>query len=78
MDLTIVKKHSSRNLVFSAMLWSCLGGLEIGRGIQQLLSQKWLYNWIVSFLIGAAFLGFGIFWAVLLLRRIDSTSTVHQ
>ena len=69
MDLSIVNKHTPRNLALSAVSFSCFGGIKIGWGIQQLIAAKFQYSWIESFLTGSAFLGFGIFWVVLLVRR---------
>jgi hypothetical protein len=74
MDLSVMDKHSSRRLAFSAVFWSCLGGIEIGQGIQQILARALNYPWIVPFLMGFAFLAYGIFWAVMLVRRIGSTT----
>jgi len=74
MDLSIVNRHSYRRLVIAAVVWSCLGGIEIGRGIQEVLSRALNYPWIVPFLMGSAFLAYGIFWAVMLVRRVGSTT----
>jgi hypothetical protein len=74
-DLSIVNTHSHRRLAFSAVFWSCLGGVELGRAVQQLMVSRWIsrwqYDWPISFLMGSAFLAYGIFWAVMLLRRVD-------
>jgi hypothetical protein len=69
MDLSAVNKHSARTLAFGAVSWSCLAGFELERGIDQLIRHKWQYDWISSFLLGSAFLAYGIFWSVQLLRR---------
>jgi len=69
MDLSSVNKHTPRNLAISAVFFSCFGGMKIGWGIQQLAAARFQYAWIESFLVGSAFLCFGIFWAVLLVRR---------
>ena len=74
MDLSIVNRHCPRNLAISAVLWSCLGGFELGRGLQLFLSAKWDYRWIAQFLSGPVFLAFGIFWAVMLVRRVGAAS----
>jgi len=68
--------------VISAVFWSCLGGIELGRGITKVLLDRLQYDWITPLLMGWAFLGFGILWAVTLLRRLrlqgDSKATdVH-
>ena len=74
-DLGIVKKHSSRNLALLAISFSCAGGVELGRGIQELIASRWLYQWTTSFLIGSVFLACGIFWSVMLVRRTNSNTT---
>jgi hypothetical protein len=74
MDLSVIGKHSSRRLVFNAVFWSCLGGIEVGRGIQQILSHALNYPWIVPFLMGSTFLAYGIFWAMMLVRRTGSAA----
>lgn len=77
MDLSTVSKHSSQGVAFSAAFFSCMGGIEIGRGLNQLQAARFQYDWIGSFLVGAAFLGFGIFWAVILVRRARSAEVVR-
>jgi len=72
MDLSIVSKHSSRDLAISTVFWSCLGGAEIGIGIQQTLANFHSFRWVNFLLFGAACLAFGIFWAVMLLRRVKA------
>ena len=67
-DLSVVKKHSPRNLTISSVAWSCIGGVELGRGVQQLMGSHSQFGWTVSFLFGTVFLAYGIFWAVMLLR----------
>ena len=69
MDLSSVNKHNPRRLAISAVFFSCFGGMKIGWGIQQLATARFQYSWIESLLTGSAFLCFGIFWAVLLVRR---------
>jgi uncharacterized membrane protein SpoIIM required for sporulation len=56
-------------LAVSAIFFSCFGGMKLGWGIQQFAAAKFQYSWIESFLTGSAFLGFGIFCVVLLVRR---------
>jgi hypothetical protein len=70
MDLSIVSKHSSRNLATSTICWSCLGGVDIGIGILQTLTDYHSFRWVTWLLFGVASLAFGIFWAVMLLRRV--------
>jgi TM2 domain-containing membrane protein YozV len=69
-DLSVVKKHSPRNLAFSSVFWSGMGGFCLGRGVQELLQSQ--YDWTVSLLFGIAFLAYGIFWAVMLVRRVGT------
>jgi len=71
-DFGIVNKHSSRILAASTVFWSCLGGVEIGFGIQEALTDHHSFRWVNSFLFGATCLAFGAFWAVMLLRRVKS------
>ena len=74
MDLSVVNRHSPRNLAISAVFWSCFGGFELGWGIQEFLSARWQYKWIHQFLFGPVCLAFGIFWAVMLVRRVNAVS----
>jgi hypothetical protein len=74
MDLGIVSKQPTRNLAIVTVSWSCLGGVEIGNGIQQTLTNYHSIRWMNSFLFGAACVAFGIFSAVTLLRRAKSWS----
>ena len=73
MDLGRVKKKASpASLATTTVFFSSFGGLKIGWGIQQLVTARLEYRWIESFLTGLAFLYFGIFWAVLLVKRTKS------
>ena len=72
MDIGTVNRRSSRDLAIGSVLFSCMGGVELGRGIQGLVFTKLLYPWTVEFLFGTAFLAYGIFWAVMLVRRASS------
>lgn len=74
MDLGSVNKRSPRDLAIGAVVFSCMGGFELGRGIQGLVFTKLLYVWTAEFLFGTAFLAYGIFWAVMLLRRVGSVT----
>jgi len=75
MDLSIINKHSSRSLAFSVVFWSCLGGLWLGMGIDELIDARLQYHWIWSLMFGAAVLAMGIFYAVMLLRRTTPSSS---
>jgi len=70
MDLTIVNKHSTRSLAISTVFWSWLGGVELGRGILELKLKYDQFTWFVPFLFGSVFLAIGIFYVVMLVRRI--------
>jgi succinate-acetate transporter protein len=74
MDLNRFDKHSPRSLAIGAVLFSCFGGIEVGWGIRDLVHSKWQYNWTGEMLVGAAFLAYGVFWVVLLVRRAGSGS----
>ena len=69
MDLSIANKKSSRNLAISSVFFSTVGGMQIGWGIQQVIHARPQYSWINSFLFGLCFLGVGILWSVMLVRR---------
>jgi hypothetical protein len=69
-----VNKHSPQVLAFNAVFFSCFGGIEIGLGVHKLLTAKLEYAWIGSFLIGSAFVLYGVFWAVMLVRRKDANT----
>jgi len=75
-DLSIITKHSHRSLAVGTVFWSCLGGVELSRGVQQLMISRWQYDWPVSFLMGSAFLTYGIFWAAMLARRAGKS--IHE
>ena len=72
--LSVVNKHSSRTLGISAVFFSCLGGIELGRGIEEFIFNKGGFTWVTSFLFGPAFLAYGIFWIVMLVRRTRSST----
>ncbi|MGA8408570.1 MAG: hypothetical protein WB680_15450 [Candidatus Acidiferrales bacterium] len=69
-----LNKHSPRFLVASAVFCSTFGGVEIGWGIQELITTRVKYDWIGSILFGVAFVCYGIFWAVMLVRRVNSAT----
>jgi len=75
MDLTVVNRHSARMLAFAAVSWSCLGGFELGRGVQEVIKNYGRFDWVKSFMFGSAFLAFGIFWVVRLVRRAGASGT---
>ncbi|MFZ1972055.1 MAG: hypothetical protein WAU89_04370 [Candidatus Acidiferrales bacterium] len=61
MNLARINKNSSKSLGFSAVLFSCFGGIEFGFGIRQLVTARVRFDWIGSLLLGSAFLLYGIF-----------------
>ena len=74
-DLSSVNKHSSATLLWSAVLFCCLGGIWLGEGIQELAREKSTYNWIVSFFFGVVFVAYGVFWAAMLKHRLTHDTT---
>jgi hypothetical protein len=72
MDLTRMNKHSAHVLATSAVTWSCLAGFELGWGMQGAITNYKRYAWIHSFLFGSVALALGIFWVVLLVRRMGT------
>jgi hypothetical protein len=68
MDRSSVNKYSSRNLAIFSVVFSAAGGMDIGWGIQQILHLKLQFSWI-DVLYGSAGLCFGVFCAVMLVRR---------
>jgi hypothetical protein len=72
MNLAPMNKNSSKTVALNAVLFSCFGGIEIGFGIHQLMIARVRFDWIGSLLFGSAFVLYGIFWAVMLVRRADS------
>jgi len=75
MDLTAVSKWSASGLAILTVFWCCVGGIHIGQGIQRMIHSYSSYNWVVDFLSGSALLGMGIFWAVMLVRRVKTTTS---
>jgi len=69
MDPSSVKKNSAQVMAMMAVTFSCTGGMQIGLCIHQLIASRSQYNWIGTLLIGSAFICYGIFWAVMLVRR---------
>jgi hypothetical protein len=74
MDLSSVNKHSPARLLSMAVFWSCIGGVWLGEGIQQFLRERFSYSWASYVLLGSVSVAFGIFWAVMLMRRIGHAS----
>ena len=76
-----MSKHSPRSLAFGAVYFSCFGGIGLGWGIQQLIHTRGEYEWTASLLIGSAFVLWGIYWAVMLVRYVStseaSSSSLH-
>jgi hypothetical protein len=78
MDLSSVNKRSTRSLVFTAIFcWFC-GGYYLADGIHRLVRDRLAYKWPGSFLFCLAWLGVGIFYTVMLLRRIPSGSSASH
>ena len=72
MNLARMNKNSSKTFAPNAVLFSCFGGIELGFGIHQLMVARVHFDWIGSLLFGSAFVLYGIFSAVMLVRRADS------
>jgi hypothetical protein len=70
-----VKRHSPRTLGFSAVSWACIGGIWLGHGIEQLIHRRSEYDWTTSLLLGSAFLLYGIYWVVMLIRHATTSRT---
>jgi hypothetical protein len=78
MDISSVHKRSTRDLVFSTVFSWFFGGLWLAQGIDRLVQDRLAYKWVSSLLMGLAFLAVGIFYTVMLLRRIPSDSRTSQ
>jgi hypothetical protein len=74
MDLSSVNKRSTRSLVFTAIFFWFFGGYYLADGIHRLVQTRLAYRWPGSFLLCLAYLGVGILYTVMLLRRIPSDS----
>ena len=68
-NLESVNRFSARRLAYSAVFFSAFGGFMMGRAVFGYLSARQLFHWIDEALVGLAFLAYGVFWAVLLVRR---------
>jgi hypothetical protein len=73
-DLSSVNKRSPRDLAISAVFFSCIGGIEFGWSIQSLIHARLRYTWTGELLMGSAFIALGIFYAVMLVRRVGSSA----
>ncbi len=62
------KKNSPRATAAATVAFSCFGGVQIGLGFHELLSARQEYHWIGTFLLGIAFVCYGAYWAILLIR----------
>jgi hypothetical protein len=78
MDLSSVHKRSTRSLVFTLIFCWFFGGYYVADGTQRLLQDRLAYRWPSSFLLCSAYVGIGIFFTVMLLRRIPSDAPGGQ
>jgi hypothetical protein len=74
MDLSSIHKRSTRELIFSVAFSWFFGGFMLADGIDRLIRDRLAYYWVGTLLTGSAFLGVGILYAVMLLRRLPSDS----
>jgi len=58
--------------MFTAIFFWFFGGYYLADGIHRLAQARLAYKWPSSFLLCLAYLGIGIFYTVMLLRRIPS------
>ena len=65
-----VSRISPRRMAVSTVVWSCFGGFFLCDGVQEMIANYASFRWVAWFLIGSAFLAYGIFWAVRLVSRI--------
>jgi hypothetical protein len=70
--LDVVNKHSARGLGITAVVFCSIGGIGLGRGIEELIHTNGRFGWIASTLMGSAFLAYGAFWVVMLVRRAQA------
>jgi hypothetical protein len=70
MRVSIRNTRTIKELVIPTVSFSFFGGTWIGMGIEHMIFRRAENNWTSDFLMGFAFLGFGIFWALMLLRRV--------
>lgn len=78
MDLSSIHKRSTRELVFSVAFSWFFGGFLLADGIDRLIQDRTAYRWVGVLLTGSAFLGVGILYTVMLLRRLPSDSRTPQ
>jgi hypothetical protein len=74
MDLSSIHKRSTRDLVFLVAFSWFFGGFLLADGIDRLIQDRLAYKWVGSLLTASAFLGVGILYTVMLLRRLPSDS----
>jgi hypothetical protein len=74
LDLSSIHKRSTRELVFSVAFSWFFGGFLLADGIGRLIQDRVAYKWVGVLLTGSAFLGVGILYTVILLRRLSSDS----
>ena len=63
---------SPKQLAFGTVMFSCFGGLRLGSALEGWLHPNGQFRWIGESLFGLAFVLYGIYWAVLLVRRTSS------
>ena len=71
-------ERSPQDLAIFAVLFSLMGGLELGLGIDRLRNVRPEYNWVLSFLLGLVFLANGIICAAKLVRRASAKNPSAQ
>jgi hypothetical protein len=76
MDLSSIRKRSTRELVFSVAFSWFFGGFLLADGIDRLIQDRLAYRWVGVLLTGSAFLGVGILYTVMLLRQLPSDSRI--
>ena len=76
-DRSGIRKHWRRALAFNAVSFSGFGEYSLGSGVKQLIHTRGTVEWINSLLMGSAFLLYGIYWAVMLLRRVTQSEAVN-
>jgi hypothetical protein len=74
MDLSNIHKRSTRELVFLVAFSWFFGGFLLADGIDRLIQDRLAYRWVGAVLTSSAFLGVGILYTVMLLRRLPSHS----
>jgi hypothetical protein len=73
-NLESVNRLSPRRLAYGAVFFSAFGGFMSGSAVFKYLSGRpELFSWIGDALVGFAFVAYGMFWAVMLVRRANSS-----